>query len=59
MSHISLFGETKSIFKTLFTKPKWNRQLAGPRWDNNIKADFKEILSENVDWIRLVQDRIY
>jgi hypothetical protein len=33
----------RNVFKILVTTPKRKRPLGTPRWDNNIKADVKEV----------------
>jgi hypothetical protein len=40
-------------------KPEGKRPLGRPRrrWEDNIKADFKEVGLDGVDWIDQAQDR--
>jgi hypothetical protein len=39
--------------------PEGRRPLGRPkrRWEDDIRKDLKEVVSESVDWIDLVQDR--
>jgi hypothetical protein len=47
-------GEGRGVYRVLVGKPEGKKQLGRPRrrWEDNIKADLKE-----VGWIQLVQDR--
>jgi hypothetical protein len=41
-------------FKTQKKRPLGRRRR---RWEDNIRMDLREIVWENVDWMRLTQDR--
>jgi hypothetical protein len=47
------------LYKVLVGKPEGKRPLGRPtrRWKNGIRIDLREIGLEDVDWIRLAQDR--
>jgi hypothetical protein len=49
----------RNAYTILFGEPEWKRPLERPRrrWDNSIKVDLREIVSEGVDWINMAQDR--
>jgi hypothetical protein len=55
----SRHGEMRNAYKTLVGKPERKRPFGRPRrrWEDNIKADLKEIGWKGVDWIHLPQDR--
>jgi hypothetical protein len=52
-------GEMRNAYNILVGKPEGNRPLwrPGRGWKDNIKMDLREIRSEGVNWIHLVQDR--
>jgi hypothetical protein len=47
------------LYKVLVGKPEGKRPLGRPtrRWKNGIRIDLREIGLEDVDWIRMAQDR--
>jgi hypothetical protein len=49
--HVARMRENRNAYR--------NRPLERPRrrWEDNIKMYLKEIVSEDVDWIYLAQDR--
>jgi hypothetical protein len=51
--------EERKVYKVLVGKPEGKRPLGRPRrrWEYGIKMDLREIGLEDVDWIRLAQDR--
>jgi hypothetical protein len=52
-------GETRNAYRILVGKPEGKRPLKRlrRRWVNNIKMDLKEIGWDDMDWIKLAQDR--
>jgi hypothetical protein len=46
--------------KNMVTKPEGRRELARPgcRWEVSIRMDAREAGWEDVDWMRLAQDRV-
>jgi hypothetical protein len=52
-------GEVKCVYRVLVGNPKGKRPLGRPRcrWEDNIKADVKEVGCGGLDWIELAQDR--
>jgi hypothetical protein len=56
----STHGRVKNLFKMLVGKPEDKTLLGRPRcrWQDNIRLDFNETDSEDIDWIPLVQDRV-
>jgi hypothetical protein len=53
-------GMTRNSYIILVEKPEGKRGLGTSehRWKASIKADFKEIGSENMGWICLAQNRM-
>jgi hypothetical protein len=54
-------GEGRGVYRVLVGRPESKRPLGRPRrrWENNIKLDFREIGIDEVNWIRLAQDRVW
>jgi hypothetical protein len=52
-------GEERKVYKLLMGKPEGKRPLGRPRrrWEDGVRMDLREIGLEDVDWIRLAQDR--
>jgi hypothetical protein len=52
-------GEERKVYKVLVGKPEGKRPLGRPRrrWEDGIRMDLRKIGLEDVDWIRLAQDR--
>jgi serine/threonine protein kinase HipA of HipAB toxin-antitoxin module len=52
-------GEMRNAYKILVRKPEGMKPLRGPtcRWEDITRMDLREIESESVDWMHLVQDR--
>jgi hypothetical protein len=50
----------RNAYKIIVRKPEGKGPLGRPRCrrDGNIKMDLKRIMCEDVDWIRLAQDRV-
>jgi hypothetical protein len=53
--------EGRSAFKMLTGKPTGKRPLGRPRprWEDNIRMDFKEIGINTRNWVDLTQDKDY
>jgi hypothetical protein len=51
--------DEECIHSMLVGKPEQRRLPGrpGPRWEDNIRMDLREIRWEDVDWIHLAQDR--
>jgi hypothetical protein len=52
-------GEERKVYKVLVGKPEGRRPLGRPRrrWEDGVRMGLREIGLEDVDWIRLAQDR--
>jgi hypothetical protein len=52
-------GEGRDLYRVLVGKPEGKRPLGRPRprWENNIKMEFKEVGCGGMDWIEMAQDR--
>jgi hypothetical protein len=52
-------GEERKVYKVLVGKPEVKRSFGRPRrrWEDGIRMDLMEIVLEDVNWIRLAQDR--
>jgi hypothetical protein len=50
--------EMRNAHESLVGKPEGKRPLGRPRrrWEDKIKMDLREIVSEGVDWVHLAQD---
>jgi hypothetical protein len=57
--HVARIREIRNAYRILVGKPEWKRPLGRTRrgWEDNIGMDLREIEWEDVDWIRLAQDR--
>jgi hypothetical protein len=51
----------KGVYRVLVGRSKGNRPLGRPRhrWEDNIKIDLREMGIDGVNWIQLVQDRVW
>jgi hypothetical protein len=51
--------ERRGVYRVLVGKPEGKRPLGRPgrRWEDNIKMDLQEVGCEDMDWIKLAQDR--
>jgi hypothetical protein len=58
--HVARNGEGRSIYRVSVGRPEIKRPQGRPRrgWEDNIKIDLREIGIDEVNWIRLAQDRI-
>jgi hypothetical protein len=56
---VAHMGGIRNAYKMLIRKPEGRSPLGRPRhrWQYNSKTGFGEIILEEVDWIRLAQDR--
>jgi len=54
----STVGKVGNAYNILVGKPEGKRQLGRSecRWDDSIRMDLREIVSEDVDWMPLAQD---
>jgi hypothetical protein len=52
-------GEGRGVYRVLVGRPEGKRPLGRPRrrWEDNIKADLKEVGYEGMDWIELAKHR--
>jgi hypothetical protein len=55
--HVALMGEVRGAYNIFVGRPEGRRPLGRPRWEDNIKMDFREIGFGDVDWIDLAQDK--
>jgi hypothetical protein len=53
--HVGRMGERRGAYRVLVGKPEERRPRH--RWEDNIKADLREVGWGCVDWIGLAQDR--
>jgi hypothetical protein len=53
-------GEGRGVYSVLVGRPEGKRPLGRPRrrWEDNIKLDLREIGIDELNWIRLAQDRV-
>jgi hypothetical protein len=58
--HVARMEEGKSIYRVMVGRPEGKRPSGRPRrrWEDNIKMDLCEIGIDEVNWIRLAQDRV-
>jgi hypothetical protein len=54
-------GEIRNVHKIMVGKPEVKRPFGRPRrtWEDNIKTDLWERVSEGVEWMYLAQDRVH
>jgi hypothetical protein len=59
--HVACMGEGRSVYRVLVGRPERKRPLgiSRRRWEDNIKMNFREIGTDEANWIRLVQDGVY
>jgi hypothetical protein len=59
IGHIGRMGKKRNTYGVLVRKPERKRTLRKTRCplEHNIKMDLREIESDNMDWIHLVQNR--
>jgi hypothetical protein len=55
----SAYGGERGVYRVLLGKPEGKIPMGKPRcrWEDNIKADLKEVGCGGMDWIELAQDR--
>jgi hypothetical protein len=53
-------GEGRGVYRVLVGRPESKRPLGRPRrrLEDNIKLDLREIGIDEMNWIRLAQDRV-
>jgi hypothetical protein len=51
--------EERKLCKVLVVNPERKRPLGRPRrrWEDGIRMDLREIRLEDVEWVKLAQDR--
>ena len=59
--HVTRMEESRSVFKTLTSKPTGKRPLGRPRprYEDSIRMDLKEICINTRNWVDSAQDRNY
>jgi hypothetical protein len=55
--HVARIGEMRNAYSISVLKPEGKRPPRRPRWEDNIRMDFREIRWESVNWIHLAHDR--
>jgi hypothetical protein len=57
--HVARMGEGRLVYRILVKKPEGKRPLGRPRrrWEDNIKADLREVGCGGMDWIELAKYR--
>jgi hypothetical protein len=57
--HVECTRAILNAFEISAGKSEWKRFLGMPRcrWQDNIRMDLMEIGCDNVDWMRLTEDR--
>jgi hypothetical protein len=58
--YVAHMGEGRGVYRDLVGRPEGKRPLGRPRrrWEDNIKMGLREIGIDDVNWIRLAQDRV-
>jgi hypothetical protein len=58
--HVARMGEGRSVYRVLVGRPEGKRPLGRPRhrWEDNIKLNLGDIGIDEVNLIRLAQDRV-
>jgi hypothetical protein len=53
-------GRGRGVYRVLVGRPEGKRPLGRTRrrWEDNIKANLREMGINGANWIRLVQDRL-
>jgi hypothetical protein len=53
--HVARMGKGRGVYRVLAGRPECKRSLERPRhrWEDNIKADLREIGNDEANWIRL------
>jgi hypothetical protein len=56
---VARMGEARCAYQILVGRPEGRRPLGRPRrrWEDNIKADLREVAWGGMNWIELAQDR--
>ena len=59
VGHVARMAEGRGVYRISVGKPEGSRSLGRPRrrWEDNIKMDVQEVGCEDMDWIKLAQDR--
>jgi hypothetical protein len=58
--YVARMGEGRGAYRDLVGRPASKKLLGRPRrrWEDKIKMDLREIGIDEVNWIRLAQDRV-
>jgi hypothetical protein len=58
--HVARMREVRGVYRVLVGRSEGKRPLGRPRrrWEDNIKADLREIGIDGANWIRLAQNRV-
>jgi hypothetical protein len=58
--YVAHMGEGRGVYGVLVERPEGKRPLGRPRrrWEDNNKIDLREMGIDEVNWIRLAQDRV-
>jgi hypothetical protein len=58
--HVAHMGEGRGVYRVLVGRPEGKRPLGRPRrrWEDNIKANLREIGIYGANWIQLAQDTV-
>jgi hypothetical protein len=58
--YVERMWRRRSVYRVLVKRPERKRPLGRPRrrWEDNINMDFREIIIDRANWIRLAQDRV-
>jgi hypothetical protein len=53
--HVARMGEGRGVYRVLVGRPESKRPLGRPRrsWEDNIRLDIREIVTDWANWIRL------
>jgi hypothetical protein len=55
---VACIGEGRGVYRVLVGRPEGKRPLGRPRWEDNIKMEFREIRIDGAICIRLAQDTV-
>jgi hypothetical protein len=58
--HVARMGEGRGVYRVLVGRSGRKRSQGRPsrRWEDNIKVKLREMGIDEVNWIRLAQDRV-
>jgi hypothetical protein len=60
MGHVAYMGKARGVYRILVGKSEGKRPLVRPRhrWEDNIKLDLREKVTDEANWIWLAQDMV-